>query len=81
MSFEFPCPKCKRVVEADEDWIGVEAECPFCGATITVSKTSAKPVRNPVEYDDLEESRRCPHCGAMLDDDDDVCNECGRKLA
>lgn len=32
----FHCPHCAQVIDASDDYIGMEADCPTCQATITV---------------------------------------------
>ena len=39
MSFIFKCPSCKQEIEAEEDWIGQESNCPGCDTIITIEKT------------------------------------------
>lgn len=39
MSFTFICPNCRQKLEAEEEWLGMEAECPGCGKKIIVQKT------------------------------------------
>ena len=39
MSFTFICPNCNQKLEAEDEWLGMEAECPGCGKKITVQKT------------------------------------------
>ena len=38
MSFTFNCPICNQSLEAEEEWIGQQAECPGCGQTVTIKK-------------------------------------------
>jgi len=35
-SFNFPCPHCGKLIEADNACCGVEAECPHCASIINV---------------------------------------------
>lgn len=39
------CDKCNATCTAEDDWIGQEAECPECGATIIITK--AEPEAKP----------------------------------
>lgn len=32
------CPHCAGILQMDEDWIGIEGECPVCGKDIIISK-------------------------------------------
>jgi len=38
MFFDFKCPHCSHVIEMENDWIGLEGECPFCGGVIIIEK-------------------------------------------
>lgn len=38
MSFTFNCPFCNQSLEAEEQWIGQETECPLCAETIKIIK-------------------------------------------
>jgi DNA-directed RNA polymerase subunit RPC12/RpoP len=51
MSFFFACPGCGKEIKAEEEWIGQAAECPFCLATVVVSKpatTAKKAEKKPI---------------------------------
>lgn len=37
-SFIIPCPKCKQELKADETLLGVDVDCPSCGAQMTVPR-------------------------------------------
>ena len=37
MWFKFKCSYCQNVIDAEEDWIGKEINCPKCGMKIKVS--------------------------------------------
>lgn len=42
MSFTAKCNKCNATCTAEDEWIGQEAECPECGATIIIEKDEPK---------------------------------------
>ena len=42
MNFEFKCPQCGQMVEADETYRGQVAECPHCGKGIVVPRDKQK---------------------------------------
>lgn len=42
MSFEIKCPNCGLVAEAEEDWAGMEIECPDCSASFILPATGAE---------------------------------------
>ena len=39
MPFRFQCPYCQSSIAADEEWLGMEANCPSCGKKIIIEKT------------------------------------------
>ncbi|MFA6291626.1 MAG: hypothetical protein WC637_07580 [Victivallales bacterium] len=43
MSFLSKCSNCSASCTAEDDWMGLEAECPECGATVIIAKAAAKP--------------------------------------
>lgn len=48
MSFTFNCPHCQQGIEAEDEWIGQEAECPGCGKTIKIEKNKPKIALKPI---------------------------------
>ena len=52
-TFTFTCPHCQQKFEADEEWIGMQAECPACKQNITIAKETEQPkvVLKPVSAD------------------------------
>ncbi|MFA6716297.1 MAG: hypothetical protein WCS27_13035 [Victivallaceae bacterium] len=38
MSFEIKCPHCNKTLIAENDWLGLEAECQECGHSLIISK-------------------------------------------
>lgn len=43
MSFKFKCKHCDQSLEAEDEWLGMELDCPNCSQTITVKKASGPP--------------------------------------
>ena len=35
-TFNFNCPQCKNLLSAEDEWRGMESECPYCQETITI---------------------------------------------
>ncbi len=62
MSFNFTCPFCNQVMQCEDAWNGMEAQCPACGKQITLS--SAKPAVSvsPVL---IPKGMSNPECAAM----------------
>ena len=52
-TFTFTCPHCQQKFEADEEWIGMQVECPACKQNITIAKETEQPkvVLKPVSAD------------------------------
>ena len=75
MSFIFHCPHCNQKLEAKEEWIGQQVDCPSCKASITV----LTPV--PDEVQKLKEDERyCPFCGEIIKKRAIICRFCREKL-
>lgn len=75
MSFIFYCPHCNQKLEAKEEWIGQQVDCPSCKASITV----LTPV--PDEVQKLKEDERyCPFCGEIIKKRAIICRFCREKL-
>ncbi len=41
MSFQFNCPKCGKLLEAEDSWNGLQTQCPECSQTITIQRTDS----------------------------------------
>ena len=51
MTFDFKCPNCATLVQAEDEWIGMEASCPNCNNTISVTKPLGQsPAANITKY-------------------------------
>ena len=35
-TFNFNCPQCKNLLSAEDEWRGMETQCPYCEKTITI---------------------------------------------
>ncbi|MBQ4479848.1 MAG: hypothetical protein II943_04330 [Victivallales bacterium] len=52
MSFEFTCPFCNQAMQCEDEWRGMQAQCPTCGKSITLNppgQMAAQPVLPPQE--------------------------------
>ena len=96
MSFTAKCSKCNATCTAEDEWIGQEAECPECGATIIIEKPEAKlglSIRKTPSHgaENVEKpaatvstsggQAACPHCQQPITNPDAViCIGCGTNL-
>jgi len=69
-SFKFGCPACGQKLEAQAEWIGMEAACPGCGTAVIVP--------SPVE---AEPAAPEPEPAAPSGEFKFLCPSCGQKLA
>ena len=93
MNFEFTCPQCGQMVEADEAYRGQVAECPHCGKGIVIPRHNPRTgtVRNKrIEtgetvkkshtiYQDQKQDTAgfCSKCGNKLNEGENFCGKCG----
>ena len=40
-TFNFNCPQCGNLLSAEEEWLGMETQCPTCNKNITISPNSS----------------------------------------
>ena len=84
MSFMAKCSKCNATCTAEDDWIGQEAECPECGATIIIEKTEpAKPglsIRKAPQHN-TEHAERAAATVFPADGKTAFCPHCGKPLS
>ena len=66
-TFTFTCPHCQQKFEADEEWIGMQAECPACKQNITIAKETEQPkvVLKPVSADKKKSANNPSDKGAL----------------
>ena len=55
MSFNFKCPLCGQLIQAEDEWEGQESECPFCQKTIKITRPTS-----PNPYIRLEKAPQPP---------------------
>ena len=93
MNFEFKCPQCGQMVEADEAYRGQVAECPHCGKGIVVPRRNPQTgtVRNKgiakgetvkaprtINQDQKQDAAVfCSKCGNKLNEGENFCGKCG----
>ncbi len=88
MNFEFKCPQCGQMVEADEAYRGQVAECPHCGKGIVIPRHNpqTRTLRNSgtgktshsIKHDEKQTaSAFCRKCGKQLNAGENFCAKCG----
>jgi len=83
MPIEFHCEHCQKLLRTSEDKAGLSAQCPGCGAPITVpalehsgaALESGTPGETP-----HRDSQSCPMCGTETRPGDSNCHSCGEPL-
>ena len=68
--FETKCPHCNAELDAQEDWVGMEVECPACQKSFTVEKNipaklELQPIQTNVQQPS-ENTKNCPFCGGVV---------------
>lgn len=76
--FLFTCPQCNQQLEAEEEWIGMQTECPYCKQTITIEKLQASPAA--VLRASAPDEKTCPFCGEIIKKEAVFCKHCKRDL-
>lgn len=67
------CPKCAESFEAEEEWIGMDAECPFCQQTIKIEKIGSPKIKLKPEVSSQSEPKAEPEPKKfILNDGDDL---------
>lgn len=76
----FNCPKCQQPLEAPQEYANQDIECPACQQLITVP--GPEPVQAPVPEPVQEKAvgKKCPECGAALEEGVVLCMKCGFHL-
>ena len=88
MSFKMQCPHCRIELMAEDEWIGMESECPGCGKNITIARPEPHKVRPAVKVSSGSipepvpepEGKECPFCGETIRYKAKVCRFCQRTL-
>lgn len=76
--FLFTCPQCNQQLEAEEEWIGMQTECPYCKQTITIEKPQASPAA--FLKASAPDEKTCPFCGKIIKKEAVFCKHCKRDL-
>ena len=86
MSFMAKCSKCNATCTAEDDWIGQEAECPECGATIIIEKNEPKEPKlglsiRKTPQPNTEHAERAAATVFPADGQAVFCPHCGQSLS
>ena len=57
MSINFQCPFCGQKLEAAEDWVGSQTQCPSCQHDITIIQQQDQPNMNSKDMNDEEHTK------------------------
>ncbi|MBQ7696749.1 MAG: zinc ribbon domain-containing protein [Lentisphaeria bacterium] len=74
----FSCPQCGHPVKAEDGWIGMQAECPYCKQTIIIEKTQT--VSDSVLEAAAPDEKSCPFCGQIIKKEAIFCKHCKKNL-
>ena len=82
--FETKCPHCNAELDAQEDWVGMEVECPACQKSFTVEKNipaklELQPIQTNVQQPS-ENTKNCPFCGGVVKEKAIFCKHCKTDL-
>ena len=80
--FNTKCPHCNAELEVQDEWLGMEVECPICKQAFAVTKTEPQPpyvvpVENPQP---AANGKNCPFCKNALDYNATYCQFCRQYL-
>ena len=78
------CPHCNAELDAQEDWVGMEVECPACQKSFTVEKNipaklELQPIQTNVQQPS-ENTKNCPFCGGVVKEKAIFCKHCKTDL-
>ena len=78
------CPHCDAELQAQDEWIGMEVECPLCHKMFAINKSSAQ-----VETEKTEavinsalaaDEKNCPFCNGIIKEQAIFCKHCKTDL-
>lgn len=73
------CPHCNNDLQVQDEWDGIEVECPICSKTFTVRKPSPKLVKNNSRTSSARKYY-CSNCKKEYPEPVKFCSECGSKI-
>ena len=81
-NFEFNCPQCDNLLSAEEEWRGMETQCPRCSKDIVVpphiTALPNKPKLTPVLLNSDE--KPCLLCGKIIKKGAVFCRFCQKNI-
>ena len=78
------CPHCNNDLQVQDEWIGMEVECPLCHKMFAINKSSAQ-----VETEKTEavinsalaaDEKKCPFCNGIIKEQAIFCKHCKTDL-
>ena len=80
-TFTFNCPQCGNLLSGEDEWRGMESECPYCQKNIIIPHITAlpnKPKPTPVLLNSDEKT--CPLCGKIIKKGAVFCRFCQKNI-
>lgn len=77
-TFIFTCPSCGQELNAEEEWLNMQAECPHCKRSILIEKPQETPTAMPKAA--APDEKPCPFCGGMIKKKAIFCKHCKKDL-
>jgi len=75
---KFNCPHCQQSLEAPEEMLGQQINCPSCNGAITLPNPESKQTATPPPPP--PQTRVCPYCGEEILPSAVKCKHCGEFL-
>ena len=78
------CPHCSAELQVQDEWVGMEVECPLCHKMFAINKSSAQ-----VETEKTEavinsalaaDEKKCPFCNGIIKEQAIFCKHCKTDL-
>ena len=73
------CPHCQNDLQVEDEWDGMDVDCPICSKTFTVRNPSAKRVKNNSRTSSAYKYY-CSNCKKEYPKPIKFCSECGSKI-
>ena len=73
------CPHCQNDLRVEDEWDGMDVDCPICSKTFTVRKPSEKRVKNNSRTSSAHKYY-CSNCKKEYPEPVKFCSECSSKI-